>query len=616
MRVGIVGCGVVGGATAVAVERGGHTVARFDPPKNLHDDIAGCDLIFFCLNTREPTHGVLHEAMAQAATANSDALFAIRSTVVPGTTDSISQELGRPVVFVPEFLREATVEQDALHPDKLVVGTHDEEHARIVAMAMAGVFSPNMITVVKPVEAELAKLGLNALALLKVVYANELYDVAQAYGADYYEILRIFAQDRNINVRHLDPLAGGYRGASGKCLPKDTEFLIHSARVKGITADILSLAESENRNILDGFTTKQAHGEGGMKIAYVNKFSHTKIGHQYKYAGILKSLYGGDELDEHHLWLHRKKGVVGRSNESHVYFSTMVELLLKERPTVAVIPGDTWPMWRYCYGADIPYILIQEDIWSWRSGEESSNEKQMIENAQAIIFTSEDHQEYCADRYCLPPSIVVHLRPLRKDLDFEPLPKLPGKTLVYAGGLVPKWEDRNGLFGYRAYHEIFTCAISAGWEVHVYNPYIARGGGAVTQHYKEYKEIGVIPHRAVSNDKLYRELSQYTAGLHGYNMIGVPQAAANYVQACRPNKCWEYLAAGIPTLGVWPGRSGEIFDGKWGTVLKFSDLSELQSALKDVSFPPITDELRFSQTIEQDIPLIRALLDPILGQVA
>ena len=87
------------------------------------------------------------------------------------------------------------------------------------------------------------------------------------------------------------------------------------------------------------------------------------------------------------------------------------------------------------------------------------------------------------------------------------------------------------------------------------------------------------------------------------------------MKACRPNKNWEYLAAGIPTLGVWPGRSGGVFDGKWGTVLKFSSLSELRDMLKEVSFPPITDELRLSQTMEQDIPLIRAPLDPILGQI-
>lgn len=251
MRVGIVGCGVVGGATALAVEHGGHAVARWDPPKNLLDDIAICDLIFFCLNTQEPEHTTLREAMAQAATVNPDALFAIRSTVVPGTTDAIAKELGRPVVFVPEFLREATATTDALYPDKMVIGTHNPVHARGVAMAMSGVFDPERMTVVKPVEAELAKLGLNALALLKVVYANELYDVAQAYGAEYGAILRIFAQDQNINVRHLNPLTGGYRGAAGKCLPKDAAFLVHSARVRGVPADVLALAESENRKLLD-----------------------------------------------------------------------------------------------------------------------------------------------------------------------------------------------------------------------------------------------------------------------------------------------------------------------------------------------------------------------------
>jgi len=32
--------------------------------------------------------------------------------------------------------------------------------------------------------------------------------------------------DQNINERHLKTKEGGYRGANGKCLPKDTDFLI------------------------------------------------------------------------------------------------------------------------------------------------------------------------------------------------------------------------------------------------------------------------------------------------------------------------------------------------------------------------------------------------------
>lgn len=352
-----------------------------------------------------------------------------------------------------------------------------------------------------------------------------------------------------------------------------------------------------------------------MNICYINRFSNNrKIGHLYKYVGILRSLYGGDDLDEHPRWLKARKKAAGRSNEAHIHLRTMVEILLKERPTVAVISGDSWPMWRYCHGAGIPYVLLQEDIWTWRTGEESPNEQQMIENALAIVFTSEEHQAYCADRYKLPPNIVVHLRPLRADLDFQPLPKLPGKTLVYAGGLVPKWSDRTGIFGYRAYHVIFRAAIEAEWEVHAYNPYLVGRGGAVTSYYKEYQDLGVISHKAVPNGELYRELSQYAAGLHGYNLTDVPQGPADYVQSCRPNKCWEYLAAGIPTIGVCPGRSGAIFDGKWGTVLQFRNAQELVQAFRDVTFPEITDEMRYAQTMDADIPLFRALLDPIIAQ--
>ena len=50
---------------------------------------------------------------------------------------------------------------------------------------------------------------------------------------------------------HLDPLFDGYRGAGGKCLPKDIKFLINAGVVKGYLPEMLELADEENESLLE-----------------------------------------------------------------------------------------------------------------------------------------------------------------------------------------------------------------------------------------------------------------------------------------------------------------------------------------------------------------------------
>ena len=104
---------------------------------------------------------------------------------------------------------------------------------------------------IKPVEAELLKVALNALYTVKVVFGNELYDICQAYGADYYKLFEAFKLDKYINPMHLDPLYDNYRGAAGKCLPKDIKFLIRAGTNKKIFPQLILKANEENEDLLE-----------------------------------------------------------------------------------------------------------------------------------------------------------------------------------------------------------------------------------------------------------------------------------------------------------------------------------------------------------------------------
>jgi UDPglucose 6-dehydrogenase len=232
-----------------------HDVYKYDPAKKYYDDISSAEVTFLTVPTSDIEHRILSEAVRFVISQNEECLIIIRSTVKPGTTDYFNEkykEEGREFIFVPEFLREKSAVNDSFDPDKLVIGANTKKQSDTVIRIFRNLISKkkldilNKIVHMKPIEAEMAKIALNSLAFLKVVYANELYDICDAYKVDYSKLLEVFKLDRNINDRHLRPLMDGYRGAAGKCLRKDSAFFIDAGMKKSSTPNTLLTAQKIN----------------------------------------------------------------------------------------------------------------------------------------------------------------------------------------------------------------------------------------------------------------------------------------------------------------------------------------------------------------------------------
>ncbi|GAI02531.1 unnamed protein product, partial [marine sediment metagenome] len=216
---GIVGCGVIGESLAKLLEDMGHFVQRYDPAKLLGCDITLCEIVFVCVPTKaDMEFEDVKRAVNYVNLKNKKGIIAIRSTIMPGITDEFTKKYKREFVYLPEFLRERTAFLDEICPDKIIIGTKKREIFEIFRKLFKRVpDNKNQIMMMKPVEAELLKVALNSLYTIKVVFGNELYDICQEYGADYYKLFEAFKLDKYINSMHLDPLFGGYRGAGGKC---------------------------------------------------------------------------------------------------------------------------------------------------------------------------------------------------------------------------------------------------------------------------------------------------------------------------------------------------------------------------------------------------------------
>ena len=95
-------------------------------------------------------------------------------------------------------------------------------------------------------EAEMVKYFGNTWFAMKVVFAEQMFDLCHALGVDYNRIKEAAASDKRIGRSHLTACHDGYRGYGGKCLPKDTKALIQRARSLGVEMSLLEKVDEIN----------------------------------------------------------------------------------------------------------------------------------------------------------------------------------------------------------------------------------------------------------------------------------------------------------------------------------------------------------------------------------
>ena len=92
----------------------------------------------------------------------------------------------------------------------------------------------------------MAKYVANSFLAVKVMFANEAFDLCEALRIDYDAIKAIVAADERIGSSHMDVFDSGYRGYGGKCLPKDSKALLDLARIAGVDMHVLAAADHAN----------------------------------------------------------------------------------------------------------------------------------------------------------------------------------------------------------------------------------------------------------------------------------------------------------------------------------------------------------------------------------
>jgi GDP-mannose 6-dehydrogenase len=214
------------------------------------------EMALVCVGTPSRRNGSLDSAFLERvleqigqalAGGSSYYVVAVRSTVLPGIVESrlipilerasgrrVGVDLG--VCVNPEFLREGTAIRDFQSPPFTIVGESDAKAGDVLLGAYAHVPAP--VHRVRFDEASMVKYASNAYHALKVAFANEIGALSQPLGIDGRLVMKIFCEDRDLNIspRYLRP---GF-GFGGSCLPKDLRALTYVSKDLDVGTPLLA----------------------------------------------------------------------------------------------------------------------------------------------------------------------------------------------------------------------------------------------------------------------------------------------------------------------------------------------------------------------------------------
>jgi len=175
----------------------------------------------------------------------------VKSSILPSTTDTIvipliEKKSGKRagesfgICSNPEFLREGSAVFDFFHPERIIVGCHDEKTRRQIKKLYSSFACTKMFTDIRT--AEMIKYASNAFLATKVSFANEIGNICKKLCIDSYEVFKGVGMDNRINPHFLRSGVG----FGGSCFPKDVNALIRQAQDLGEKPRILSSVITTN----------------------------------------------------------------------------------------------------------------------------------------------------------------------------------------------------------------------------------------------------------------------------------------------------------------------------------------------------------------------------------
>jgi len=229
--------------------------------------VLNSDVSFVCVGTPSLKNGKLDlshiekvatEIGAAIKAKKSPHVFVLRSTVLPGTTESVvlpileresGKQCGRDftVCYNPEFMREGSAVADFENPPYTILGARDSEHLEPLRKLYTDL--PGTMHETSIATAEMVKYFSNCFHALKVGFANEMGTICKHLSVDAQTVTKIFTSDTKLNISpaYLSP---GF-AFGGSCLPKDLRAITYKAKELDLKLPMLESLMPSNAEHVD-----------------------------------------------------------------------------------------------------------------------------------------------------------------------------------------------------------------------------------------------------------------------------------------------------------------------------------------------------------------------------
>jgi len=199
-----------------------------------------------------------------------------KSTVPVGTADTVRNtirteldhrgvQINFDVVSNPEFLKEGDAVSDFMRPDRVIIGTDNEDATELMRRLYAPYTrSHERILVMGVRDAEMTKYAANSMLATRISFMNEIANLCERLGVDVENVRKGIGSDRRIGYSFIYPGCG----YGGSCFPKDVRALVHTAREHGVDPMILNSVEARNeaqkQRLFERITARFGHDLGGF----------------------------------------------------------------------------------------------------------------------------------------------------------------------------------------------------------------------------------------------------------------------------------------------------------------------------------------------------------------
>jgi UDPglucose 6-dehydrogenase len=227
---------------------------------SLEEGMADSQVVFITVGTPQSEDGTCDLSYVEAVAREvgqrmtEPKIVVDKSTVPVGTADRvgaiIAEELAKrgadirfDVVSNPEFLKEGDAVNDFMKPDRVIVGTGDEESAKVIGALYAPFArSRDKLIVMGVRSAEMTKYAANCMLATKISFINEIANICERVGANVSEVRTGIGSDSRIGYSFIYPGVG----YGGSCFPKDVKALISTAKDHGYDARLIRSVDEVN----------------------------------------------------------------------------------------------------------------------------------------------------------------------------------------------------------------------------------------------------------------------------------------------------------------------------------------------------------------------------------